>query len=289
MAYQATVLPVMIASPGDVSEEREIVRTTLHEWNDLNSETAKVMLAPVGWESHSSPELGIRPQELINQRLVNKCDLLIGVFWTRLGTPSGEADSGTVEEIEKHVAAGRPAMIYFSSRPLAPGSYDEDQFKRLQDFKKSLIDDRRGLIGQFDTPAEFRLKLWHQLQRCLNENAHIKSVLPAAVAVAGAVSMVGTPSVRQEPPELSEDAKYLLLEAAKSQHGQILKMATLGGKYLIANQKQVGERNPRESARWESALSELVNARLVASAGPKNQVYELTHTGWILADSLGAG
>lgn len=29
MAYQATILPVMIASPGDVSEERGIVREVL--------------------------------------------------------------------------------------------------------------------------------------------------------------------------------------------------------------------------------------------------------------------
>jgi hypothetical protein len=33
MAYQATVLPVMLASPGDVSEERQAARDALHRWN----------------------------------------------------------------------------------------------------------------------------------------------------------------------------------------------------------------------------------------------------------------
>lgn len=85
MAYTATVIPVMIASPGDVAEERQVIREMIHEWNDINSARSKVMLTPIGWETHTSPELGVRPQELINQRLLVDCDLLIGVFWTRLG------------------------------------------------------------------------------------------------------------------------------------------------------------------------------------------------------------
>ena len=105
MAYQATVIPVMIASPGDVFEEREIVRDVIHTWNYINSLKTRVVLIPAGWETHSSPELGSRPQELINSRVLKDCDLLIGVFWTRIGSPTGTSESGTVEEIEKHVKA----------------------------------------------------------------------------------------------------------------------------------------------------------------------------------------
>lgn len=103
MAYTATVIPVMIASPGDVAEERQVIREMIHEWNDINSARSKVMLTPIGWETHTSPELGVRPQELINQRLLVDCDLLIGVFWTRLGSPTGNEASGTVEEIHRHL------------------------------------------------------------------------------------------------------------------------------------------------------------------------------------------
>ena len=52
----------MIASPGDVAEERDLIRTVIHDWNDVNAETSNVMLAAVGWETHSSPELGTRPR-----------------------------------------------------------------------------------------------------------------------------------------------------------------------------------------------------------------------------------
>ncbi len=142
MAYKATVMPVMIASPGDVAEEREIARKVIHDWNDVNSQRSKVMLAAVGWDSHSSPELGERPQELINKRILKDCDILVGVFWSRLGTPTGKSNSGTIEEIEEHVAAGKPAMIYFSSRPVEPNSVDPDQYNQVKDIQKKMAEAR---------------------------------------------------------------------------------------------------------------------------------------------------
>lgn len=135
MPYQATVLPVMIASPGDVNEYRAIARGVMHKWNYIHSPATNVVLMPVGWETHSSPELGSSAQELINDRVLEDCDLLVGIFWTRLGTPTGKAASGTVDEIQRHVAAGKPAMIYFSTAPAALETVDAEQYAALKDFR----------------------------------------------------------------------------------------------------------------------------------------------------------
>ena len=112
MAYTATIIQVMIASPGDVNEERDLIRQSLYDWNSINSPAEKVVLLPVSWETHAAPDLAGRGQRLINERLLSNCDLLVGVFWTRLGTPTGEHASGTVKEIKTHVASGRTAMVY---------------------------------------------------------------------------------------------------------------------------------------------------------------------------------
>lgn len=77
MAYDAKVLPVMIASPSDVEDEREIVRRELAEWNTIYSKTQSAVLLPIGWETHSAPELAGRPQEIINDRLLKDADLLV--------------------------------------------------------------------------------------------------------------------------------------------------------------------------------------------------------------------
>ena len=56
--HTATVIPIMIAFTGDVTEERKIVREVIHEWNDVNTNASQVVLSPIGLETHSSPELG---------------------------------------------------------------------------------------------------------------------------------------------------------------------------------------------------------------------------------------
>jgi len=102
--------------------------------------------------------MGDRPQAIINKQVLKDCDILIAIFWTRLGSPTGVAASGTVEEIEEHIAAGKPAMIYFSSAPVVADSIDPDQYAALKAFKAEC--QRRGLIEFYDSLADFREKLF---------------------------------------------------------------------------------------------------------------------------------
>ena len=282
MAYQATVIPVMIASPGDVAEERNLIRTVIHDWNDVNAETSKVMLAAVGWETHSSPELGTRPQELISSRVLKDCDLLIGVFWTRLGTPTGKSQSGTVEEIEEHVNAGKPAMIYFSSKPVAPESIDPEQYAQVNAIKEKWMP--QGLIESYDNIEEFQKKLAKQLQLCLSKNEYLQGLISAP-------NIAFEPDVSASHPlthnyKLTEEAKIILKAAASRDDGSILKVAYMGGRVIQAGGKSFGGNFGRESAKWEAALNELETEGLVVGRGYKGEFYELTHEGWVVADAL---
>jgi hypothetical protein len=161
MPYKAKVYKVMIASPADVAPERQVVRDVIHEWNNVHSEKDDIVLMPAGWESHSSPSLGDRPQAIINKQVLANCDLLIAVFWTRLGSPMGKAASGTVEEIEEHLKARKPAMIYFSSVPAVAESIDQEQHLALLKFKDELRS--RGLFETYDSIGEFKEKLTRQI------------------------------------------------------------------------------------------------------------------------------
>lgn len=285
MAYGATVIPVMIASPGDVSEEREIIREVIHSWNNVNSLKTKVVLIPAGWETHSSPELGERAQELINSRILKDCDLLIGVFWTRLGSPTGKAESGTVEEIEEHIGAGKPAMIYFSSKPVAPQSIDQIQYSALQDFK--IRCKKLGLVEEFENTIDFKEKVNRQLQICLNNNKYLQSLFLATVSPEDEQPSTISDSVSgQYGLRLSEEAKVLLEAASKDRRGSILKIAVIGGRFIQVGGMSFGGKDGRENAKWESALNELIKHDLVAARGYKGEVFELTHEGWKVADYL---
>lgn len=123
----------MIASPADVEGERLAATEIIHDWTDDNSEEEGIALLPIRWERHSAPELSGRPQEIINKNLVAKSDILIALFWTRLGSPTGEEDSGTVEEIMKFHQAGKLVMVYFCLRDI-PRKHDPEQLKKLDEF-----------------------------------------------------------------------------------------------------------------------------------------------------------
>lgn len=284
MAYQATVIPVMIASPSDVTEEREIVRRVIHDWNDVNSEYSQAMLAAVGWDSHSSPELGGRAQDFINSRILRKCDLLIGVFWTRLETPTGDALSGTVEEIERHLEANKPAMIYFSSKPAAPDSIDPVQYAKVKEFQGVLK--TRGIIEFYANTQEFEQKISKQLQQCLIQNNYLRGLVSQTKTQGG----FGIPGVTVSEPRaedrLSVDAKELLKAAASKEDGLILKISYLGGLELQVGDRIFGGEGAREGAKWEAALNELESLRLVIQRGNKGQVYELSLQGWEVGDRL---
>ncbi|MFT3784746.1 MAG: hypothetical protein QM770_01090 [Tepidisphaeraceae bacterium] len=157
MPFQSTGLRVLIASPSDLKEERDTVERAIHDWNRLHAEAEGVTLHPVRWETDAMPETGVRPQGAIDEQLVDPCDLLIGLFWTKLGTSTGVAESGTVEEIDRVVAAGKPAMLYFSDRPAEPSSINVEQLGRLRDFKQRTY--QIALVGKFSSLDE----LWRTL------------------------------------------------------------------------------------------------------------------------------
>lgn len=162
MSFEAKVFRILIASPSDVVEEREIAVRTIQEWNDLNSAERQIALLPLRWETHTAPEYGRRPQEVINRQIVDKCDLLIGVFWTRIGSPTGEADSGTLEEIERVASAGKPVMLYFSQVKKDPNDIELDQLKKLREFKSKTFP--KALVETYSSPIEFRDKLAKQIE-----------------------------------------------------------------------------------------------------------------------------
>ena len=154
MSFVATVIQVLIASPADLAEERKVAIEAVYEWNAQHANAESVVLLPVAWETHAVPSSGVRPQEAINQQLVDQSDFLVGMFWTKLGTSTGLAASGTVEEIDRFIAASKPAQLYFSSRPIDPGKIDQKQHRRLKAFKETTY--KNALVGSFDSLDSLR-------------------------------------------------------------------------------------------------------------------------------------
>lgn len=277
MSYSAVTFNVMIASPGDVASERTIVRDVIYEWNAVHSNARKIVLLPIGWESHSSPEMGASPQAIINKQVLAKCDLLIGVFWTRIGTETDDYLSGTVEEIEKHIETGKPAMLYFSSQPVAMDTVDLDQVAKLKSFKEACRS--RGLYESYDSHTEFKTKFYRHLQLKVNEHSLFQAAAPDVF------SEVVESKTRF--PALLPESRVLLKEASTDPHGVILHARYIGGTAIQTNGKNlIPSKERREVAKWEQALEELTEKDLVVARGHKGEMFEVTNLGYQIADMI---
>jgi hypothetical protein len=274
VSYRATVLKIMLASPSDVSQERQMARGVISEWNVVHSEDRGLVLMPVGWETHASPQMGDRPQAVINKQVLQGSDLLAAMFWTRLGSPTGSAASGTVEEIEEHLQSGRPALIYFSSAPVRPDSVDNEQYVALLEFKKWCRE--RGLVDEYESLEEFRTLFSRHLAQTIIRNFTNDSD-------------AGIESEVQARPKLtlSDAACELLVEAAKDPQGVLMRVGTLAKAIVQTNGRDFVERgDARSEAKWRSAVDELWRNGLVEDRAGKGEVFFVTDAGYEASDLI---
>jgi len=168
------IYKVFIASPGDVQKERSIAFDVIDELNQIYASMSKGDRLEVrAWEKHSHPDLG-SPQEVIKRQIpIGECDIFIGIFWKRFGTPPGSVRpsdgrpylSGTEEEIETAIAARKEStnqrpviMLYRKLDP--PGQMaDEDhlQYAKVIEFFRQCAPDGEhpALVKEF-TENEFK-------------------------------------------------------------------------------------------------------------------------------------
>ena len=161
MPKTETILKVFVASPSDVTEERRLLEEVIQELNIIWSDTLDIRLDLIRWETHSAPGFGDDVQDVINKQISNSYDIFIGLMWTRFGTPTKRADSGTAEEFKRAYARHKQdpgsveIMFYFKNTPISPSDIDPDQLRDVLEFK-SHLGDLGGLYSQFDSTDEFQ-------------------------------------------------------------------------------------------------------------------------------------
>lgn len=266
MSFRATVLKVMIASPGDVADERRIVTEAIHRWNDANADARQLVLLPVKWETHSTPQLGSPAQTVINRQLLDDADIVIGIFGTRIGTPTEDYASGTVEEIKRHVAAGKTAKVYFSDVPVAPSAVNATQYASVQGFREECRS--TGLYATYNTLEQFKSDFIHHLDLELNQLRY-RWLPTVETSNEAPVEPLGLDALR-------------LLKAAAGEDGQLISQEMTDGYKLMAGRQNFVDNTPRSAARWRAALQKLLDVG--AAERLSDALYRLTSHGFEIAD-----
>jgi predicted RNA-binding Zn-ribbon protein involved in translation (DUF1610 family) len=236
----------MMASPSDVEHEREIIGSVLEDWNIVHSERERLVLLPVSSHTHAVPAVGDRPQAFINTDVLSTCDLLVAVFWTRVGTPTGAAISGTVEEIETHVQAGRPAMVYFSKRPVSLDRVDTKQYEKLKTFLKRF--QKNALVDTFEDEHKFRERFGRALPQVINRHfTGAPAALPAdpeREKYRQVTTRGGAEVWQYIPDDASQAARYACPNCWSVEILRLNRLGTLGGKYQCPRCQRMYPINP---------------------------------------------
>ena len=145
---------------GDIGEEREQLGRIITELNRSWTDTLDIEIELVQWETHAYPSFSTDPQAAINEQLGDNYEIFIGLLWSRIGTSTPRARSGTLEEFKRAYSrfkdnqASIDLLIYFKDQPIPPSEVDAEQIGQIQTFKKSL-GALGGLYWTFNTCADF--------------------------------------------------------------------------------------------------------------------------------------
>jgi Domain of unknown function (DUF4062) len=158
------ILRIVVASPGDVQPERDLLaERVIPELNNGIADAYNVSIELARWETDAYPGFHLDgPQGLIDAVLkIDQCDVLIGIFWKRFGTPTKDGTTGTEHEFLTAYQAwqlqGTPEiMVYFKTKgfDVMPNDRrDLEQAGKVIDFKKNFP--KEGMYQSFTNEQEF--------------------------------------------------------------------------------------------------------------------------------------
>ena len=165
MAKKVAQYDLLISCPGDIEDEISIINKVVKQFNEQFSDVLDINVRTKHWTKNSYPESGGEPQKLLNKQLVKDCDAAIAIFWTRFGTPTDEYGSGTEEEIEEMIEAGKQVFMYFSEKPLPPSKTAKNmsEYNKVCEFRERYKS--KGLYYTYCSDDEFSKQLFAHISQ----------------------------------------------------------------------------------------------------------------------------
>jgi len=198
MKKEEQTIVITLCGPGDVTKEIEIAEELITEWNRTNWDATGCGLRSRHWRSSTTPDLAERAQRVIDRQMIDGSDLVVGIFWSRLGTPTGLAESGTVEEIDRALHKDIRTMIYFSDLEALNQHVEEEQAAALEVFRKKVyaMGSTWSFANRRKFENDFRLHLGRVVHEILAKRAEAKAEVKRPRRAKTTISQNGTGNVQ---------------------------------------------------------------------------------------------
>lgn len=159
------IYDALISCPGDAETYISWIEKAIDDFNAGYGREHGLYVVAHHFHKDSYGQLGIPPQDAVNKQFADKCDFAIAVFNKKIGSPTSEYISGTVEEIERKLNDKKQVFPYFHSVSLSSNaSQDEiNHFTQLRHLKEHYK--KNGLYTEFKTKSNLKDSVTRQLQQ----------------------------------------------------------------------------------------------------------------------------
>ena len=265
----------MIGCPSDITEEVQRAKRIILKWSCTNAEAHQMVLLPLHWSDNSYPGVGQHPQKMLDRQLVDKSDMLVCIFGSKIGTATDTSDSGSIEEIEEHIKAGKQVMIFFKKQGDLLHA-DLDHVKKLQDFRARI--QNKAMWCEYEDAGQFNELFSDKLTLFLNDNWLKQSSAVHA-------------SDQSNSLELSEEETIIFSRWANDKYNTPYMVVSLRGEIQISLAYRFGLslKSNQEKAWWEDFTERLLKFGYIKHDTPDkhgHHRYKITKQGYDFALTL---
>lgn len=248
MPRENLVVQIFLASPSDVADERAIVEAVVTELNLTWQRNLGVAFELIRWETNVRPGISEDAQAVINAQIPDDYDVFIGIFWSRLGTATSRAESGSVEEFERAFARWKlnhealEIMIYIKDTPIPPSKLVGTQITSLEAFKEKLSNSG-ALMSSFKDQVGFETSLRAHLSAIAQKFSHARGDRKAVTGVDAGIVALAQKESTQHAHDVDDYGILDYLEVYGTRMKDMTEAAESIGEAIRRLGENVSERN----------------------------------------------
>ena len=283
------LIRVFVSSPSDVAEERRVLDEVVERINRTDVRAQDVRLELWKWEDDVVPQIGPRPQDVVDAQTPADYDVYLGMLACRFGTPTGRYGSGTEKEfrdaLRRWGKTGKPwILFYFKTAKVALDEIDLDQYAQVRKFREEV--QTRGLYATYEQVRGTAEAFFEQV------DTHLRKIIAALVPRQPAGEVPGPTAETAPVPDayrawLARECSGVELLGLQDQQGRAVQLYQVYVPLTITDGTD-GPQPGRTTGKAE-ALAALQRTGREAERKPELLMGQLAETSLYVEGGAGAG
>lgn len=251
---------VFIGSPSDCIDVRDHIKTIIENTVNVFAESHSVEFKPITWDQSGVMGVG-SPQKLINQELLHEAQIVILIFWHKIGI------GHTIEELNEALRLKKEILLFFKTEPKEiNGTAELEELREVMNLKERIANEGKLFYRKFRSNQELERILMEALKSKIEDYTYPS--IPDLPPNPPKLKQLSPPKIanqldwKEELKEVEGFASFEDVFAVKKLPGQVFSIELLaqplvlyvrGGKKIV----EIDRRNVSNALYTNSAKAKL--------------------------------